>query len=233
MGGVIAAGLVLAAAIGWTLGRLSSGGSEGTAMPVLGRAPAYHHLTNQLAAPVSSDDFKGKVQVVTFLFPYCTTYCPLIAAHLVGLENLLKTSALEDKVEIVAFNVDPSGTGPREMRAFMKEYGWDPTDLHWQYLTGQPAVIRKIVTGGFHIAYERVEDGDSGGTDGAAQTPQPEVVNELARRAHAGYDITHNDGLIIVDPRGRIRRIYDSADTVSGHRMLQTIKALATTADGP
>ncbi|MGA8261285.1 MAG: SCO family protein [Arenicellales bacterium] len=225
--GIIAVGFLLAAAIGWTLGRLSAGGSDGTsAMPVLGKAPEYHGLTNQLGKRVASEEFKGKVQVVTFLFPYCTTYCPLIAAHLVGFAHLLETSALQDKVAIVAFNVDPGGTGPREMRAFMKEYGWDPSDLHWQYLTGQPAAIHEIVTGGFHIGYERVEDSDSGGAQGPEQTPQPEVVNELARKAHVGYDITHNDGLIIVDPQGRIRRIFDSADTVSGRRLLETVKSL-------
>ncbi|MEJ2436356.1 MAG: SCO family protein [Pseudolabrys sp.] len=49
----------------------------------LGPAPQYT-LTNQLGQTVSSKRFAGKVQVVTFLFPYCTTYCPLIAAHLMG-----------------------------------------------------------------------------------------------------------------------------------------------------
>jgi len=51
-----------------------------TTLPVLAAAPSYT-MTNQLGEAVSSSGFAGKIQVVSFLFPYCTTMCPLIAAH--------------------------------------------------------------------------------------------------------------------------------------------------------
>ncbi|MGA7801353.1 MAG: SCO family protein [Gammaproteobacteria bacterium] len=226
---LLCAGFVLAGAAGWWVGRGIHGGRGSHAgAPVLGRAPSYHGLVNQLGQAVNSSQFRGKVQVVTFLFPYCTTYCPLIAAHLVGLENLLKDLGDQNRVQIVAFNVDPSGTGPAQMRAFLKEYGWNPKDLHWQYLTGKPDRIRRVVRDGFHIAYQRVADqgGPSSADQGPAQTPQPEVVNPLAQQAHVGYDVTHNDGLILVDPHGRVRAIYDQADVVSNRRLLKAIEPL-------
>lgn len=224
--GVAVICLALGGALGWDLGTRSAHPRPAPA-PVLGRAPAYHGLINQLGQPVDSTRFAGKVQVVTFLFPYCTTYCPLIAAHLVGLENLLKIARLQDRVQIVAFDVDPAGTGPAQMRAFLKEYGWNPRDLRWQYLTGSPAVIRKIVTGGFHIAYEKVPAGaDAEAALGPEQTPQPEVVNPLAERAKVDYDISHNDALILVDPKGRVRHIYTQADVVSNAELLARIQAL-------
>ncbi len=213
-------------AVGFWLGlatgrRAPSGAAAG--LPDLGPAPAYA-LTNQLGQPVRSARFVGKVQVVTFLFPYCTTYCPLIAAHLIGFERLLERAGVADQVELVAFNVDPAGTGPSQMRKFLKQYGWDPKDPHWQYLTGAPDAVRKAVTGGFHIAYQKVSDSDE--TSGPGDlSPQPEVRNDLATAAQPGYDISHNDGLIVVGPGGHIRKIYDEADVVSNDALWRTVSS--------
>jgi cytochrome oxidase Cu insertion factor (SCO1/SenC/PrrC family) len=219
--------LVLAGgAVGWWLGAHARAAAPvRESLPVLGQAPSFHDLTNQLGQTVDSSRLHGKVQVVTFLFPYCTTYCPLIAAHLVGLENVVRLAGLQDRVRIVAFNVDPGGTGPRQMRAFLKEYGWNPRDTHWEFLTGKPQQIRRVVTQGYHIAYQKVADGEDA-AQGPALTPQPEVVNALAAKAQVGYDITHNDGLAIVDPQGHIRRYYTQADVVSNERLFGVIKAL-------
>ncbi len=219
--------LVLAGgAVGWWLGvHAQSSAPARESLPVLGRAPSFHGLTNQLGQTVDSNRFHGQVQVVTFLFPYCTTYCPLIAAHLVGLENVVRLAGLQDRVRIVAFNVDPGGTGPRQMRAFLKEYGWNPRDTHWEFLTGKPQAIRRVVTQGYHIAYQKVANGEDS-AQGPELTPQPEVVNALAAKAQVGYDIAHNDGLAIVDPQGRIRKFYTQADVVSNERLFAVIQAL-------
>jgi protein SCO1 len=219
--------LVLAGgAAGWWLGAHARGSAPAReSLPVLGQAPSFHGLINQLGQTVDSSRLHGKVQVVTFLFPYCTTYCPLIAAHLVGLEHVVRLAGLQDRIRIVAFNVDPSDTGPRQMRAFLREYGWNPRDTHWEFLTGKPQAIRRVVTQGYHIAYQKVADGEDS-AQGPALTPQPEVVNALAAKAHVGYDIAHNDGLAIVDPQGRIRKYYTQADVVSNERLFAVIQAL-------
>ena len=241
MAGVAVVCFSLAGLIGWLIGVEFYGagrfggpaaGQSANAEPVLGKAPSYQGLTNQLGDSVGSSQFKGKVQVVTFLFPYCTTYCPLIAAHLVGFEHLLKQAGLQDKVQVVAFDVDPEDTGPKQLRAFMKEYGWNPKDLHWQYLTGKPKTIRHIVTDGFHIDYQKVTNEQAAREQGPNQTPQPVVVNPLANRVKPGYDVTHNDGMVIVDPQGRIRKVYDQADVLSNQALLSAIKPLVAQARG-
>ncbi|MGH8128348.1 MAG: SCO family protein [Gammaproteobacteria bacterium] len=202
-------------------------------LPVLGTAPDYT-LTNQLGHTVQSKTFAGKVQVVTFLFPYCTDYCPLIAAHLVSLEQALKTAQLADKVQLVAFNVDPAHTGPKIMAAFMRQYGWDPHDTHWQYLTGTPQQVRQVVTGGFHADYEQVPEAVADRQAAVAEkqglyTPPPEIVNPLASKAKPDYDITHNDSLMLVDGHGRIRRIFPEADRVSDSDLVSAIRRLLST----
>ncbi len=220
------AALAGAGAVGWHLGRMR----VTPPLPVLGRIPHYR-LTDQLGRTVDSRAFAGKVRIVTFLYPYCTSYCPLIAQHLAGFAHTLRDAGLTARVQMVAFNVDPGATGPKQMRAFLKEYGWDPGDRRWEYLTGPPREIRRIVTGAFHIDYQRVslaEEARDEASQRAAGTwiPQPEVANALARRADPDYDVTHNDALAVVDPQGRLRRIYLDADRVSDGRLLRVVRRL-------
>lgn len=224
--------LVVALGLGFGAGYwvFSAGESGQARLPVIGKAPAYT-LTNQLGQKVSSSTFAGKVQVVTFLFPYCTDYCPLIAAHLVGLEQALKAAGLAERVQLVAFNVDPAHTGPQVMAGFMRQYGWDPRDTHWQYLTGTPGEVRQVVTGGFHIDYEQVPESLADAQAEKAEkqglyNPPPEVSNALAAAARPDYDVTHNDSLILVDPQGRVRRVYAEADRVRDSDLIADISAL-------
>jgi len=217
---------VLLAGGAYWLGR-TQGQAAGAPLPVLGQAPDYT-FTNQLGQPVRSAQFSGKVQVVTFLFPYCTTVCPLIAAHLTNFmrQEVLPTD-LADRVQLVAFNVDPAHTGPPEMRAFLAQYGWDPHDLHWQYLVGDPQAVRRVVTQGFLVDYRRASgEADRQPLPGDIVPVQPEVENALARRAHVDYDIVHNDVIELVDPQGRIRKFYTSGDTVGPDRLARDVRAL-------
>jgi len=229
LGGVFALCLVTTGVGGWLLGRAHVARST-LAPPVLFAAPSYQNLTDQIGHKVSSAQFRGKVLVVTFLFPYCNTFCPIIAAHLVGFEHMLESSGLDKQVQVVAFNVDPAGTGPQQMRGFLKEYGWNPRDTHWQYLTGTPQQIRSIVTTGYHVGYEKVPDTGSDNGNAAAltggDTPQPIVANPLADKAHVRYDITHENVLMLVDPQGRVRVIHPEADAVSKWQLLHEVDAI-------
>ncbi len=228
----LAALLVAAAAgvTGWWLGRHHA--APRTTLPVLFKAPQYRDLINQNGAHVASDRFDGKVQVVTFLFPYCNTFCPVVATHLVGFENMLAGTPLVRRVEVVAFDVDPGGSGPRQMRAFLQEYGWNPASPRWQYLSGTPAQIRRVVTQGYHVDYQKV--GDTGSSDAQASAalavggsdPQPIVANPLADAAHVDYDITHEDVMMIVDPAGRVRAVFDQADAVGKAQLFAAVRAV-------
>lgn len=195
----------------------------------LGATPQYT-LTNQLGQSVSSNAFAGKVQVVTFLFPYCTTFCPLIAAHLMGFERLmvLAQTGVQNKIEIVSFNVAPGAAGPKEMREFLHQYGWDPKDPHWQFLTGSKDEIRRVVTGGYHVAFQRIADNgsDNEGYADASGAPQLTVFNPLVQKMKPNFDISHNDAIGPVDTKGRIRKIYDDANVVPNARLWSDVRRI-------
>ncbi len=248
--------LAAAGAAGWALGLAEGrrspgdlGGSAGAAARLdAGSAPAsalspgsvedlgpapHYRLTDQEGRIVDSDSLLGKVRVVTFLFPYCRTYCPLVAAHLRGLQTELETAGLADRVQMVAFNVDPAGADRSRMRTFLRQYGWDPSGRALEYLTGTPAQIRRVVRDGYHVDYRRVAESDegrggavAGGDTTGALAPQPEVANALADSAAVTYDVVHNDALELVDAKGRIRRYYGEADRLSDERLLSDIQAL-------
>jgi cytochrome oxidase Cu insertion factor (SCO1/SenC/PrrC family) len=225
--GALACALLLAGFVaGFVAGRGRSGAPE---LPDLGPAPQYT-LTNQLGQTASSKSFLGKVQLVTFIYPYCTTYCPLITAHLIGFEHFLTLAqeSAQNRVEIVAFNLAPSVAKPQEMRAYLHQYGWRPADPRWDFLTGSEAQIRRVVTGGYHVFYQRTAATgiDGGVVTESGQAPQLAVANPLAEKVKPSFDISHNDAIVIVDRKGRIRKIYDDADVVPNGELWNDIRPL-------
>ncbi|MDX6246215.1 MAG: hypothetical protein QOE76_3938 [Frankiales bacterium] len=194
-----------------------------------GNAPSWT-LTDQNGKTVSSSDFAGKVQVVAYLFPYCTTFCPAETHVLSALEADLKDAGLAGKrVQLVAFNVDPENTGPTEMRAFLQEYGVSPTDPSWSYLTGTADQVRHVVNDGYHVYYQKISLADEAkqvlkekqlGT----YTPATVVPNSLTAAAKPSYDIVHNQQIDVVAPDGRVASIFSEGSQVSETDLYQAVQ---------
>ena len=207
-------------------GRPTRPTAAAAALPDLGPAPHYT-LQNQLGQTVSSTRFDGKVRIVTFLFPYCTTYCPLITVHLIGFEHLLQQMGHQNHVEVVAFNVAPEAADQSAMREYLKQYvgsGGSGLAVPDGDAGGDPA-------GGHRRLSRRLPEGRRHGhrrwrRDELDQTPQVAVANPLAARVKPDFDIAHNDALVIVDTHGRIRKIYDDADVVSAEQLWNDIAPL-------
>jgi len=213
----------------WMLGRVARQGQP--ALPIVGRAPVYHGFLNQLSQPVDSSAFAGKVRLVTFLFPYCDGYCPLIAEHLVGVEAALKRAGLQNRVQLIAFDIDPGHTGPTQDRVFLNQYGWNPSNLHWQFLSGSVAQTRRLVRGGYHVYYKQVTESQEdayAAQQKAAGTyvPQPHESNALAKRVKPDYDVAHMNVLVLVDSQGKIRWVSLQANRVSDQHLIILIRSL-------
>jgi cytochrome oxidase Cu insertion factor (SCO1/SenC/PrrC family) len=152
------------------------------------------------------------VQVVSYLFPYCTSFCPLLTGALVRAEDTVDHDGLGDRVAFVAFNVDPEHAGPDTLAAYLRQEDVDPQDPAWHFLTGSPAAVRQVVTDGYHVFYQQISTAEEervADEQRAAGTyvEQPSAPNPLADRAHVDYDVTHNDVVEIVDAHGTIRAI--------------------------
>jgi protein SCO1 len=195
----------------------------------LGTAPPWT-LTDQNGKTVSSTAFAGKVQVVTYLFPYCTTFCPAETHVLASLEADLKDAGLAGKrVQLVAFNVDPEDTGPAQMRTFLQQYGVNPKDPSWSFVTGSPADISHVVQDGYHVYFQKILL-----TDEAKQiaqekllgeyTTEPVVPNALQAAAKPNYDIVHNDQIDVVAPDGHVASIFAAGASVSETDLYEAVQ---------
>ncbi len=98
----------------------------------LGNTPAPDfRLTDQLGAPISLSQFKGKPVVLTFLYTHCKDLCPLTAEKLhVVMQNLGSDA---QKVAVLAVSIDPKGDTTAAALAFSKAHRMEG---YWHFLTG-------------------------------------------------------------------------------------------------
>jgi cytochrome oxidase Cu insertion factor (SCO1/SenC/PrrC family) len=104
------------------------------------RAPGFT-LTDQSGHQISLASLRGKVVLLTFLDPVCTTDCPLMGTEFAPASRLL--SADSGKVEMVGVVLSPSYRSLSVVRAFDEHDGLTSIP-NWHYLTGSLASLKKV-----------------------------------------------------------------------------------------
>jgi cytochrome oxidase Cu insertion factor (SCO1/SenC/PrrC family) len=135
---------------------------DGSSAPLNFRAPAFH-LTDQQGQPVSLASLRGKVVLLTFLDPVCTSDCPLIAQEFRQADQMLGASARH--VELVAIVTNPLYYERAYTLAFDRQENMANLP-NWRYLTGtlpqlkqvwqQYSVAAQVLPGGGMIAHSDV-----------------------------------------------------------------------------
>jgi cytochrome oxidase Cu insertion factor (SCO1/SenC/PrrC family) len=121
-----------------------------TADPILAQAIAGYsppldspaspfRLTDQDGRTVTLASLRGKVVLLTFLDPVCTTDCPLIAQEFKATGTMLGAQAKQ--TELVAIVANPTYYGTQFTQAFDRQEGLS-TVPDWLYLTGTLAQLR-------------------------------------------------------------------------------------------
>lgn len=101
-------------------------------------APAFT-LTDQFGKRVSLRSFRGKVVVVSFNDPECTTICPLTTTALLHAKELLGSAA--SQVELLGIGANPEATGVKWVRAYSQAHGM----MHkWRFLTGSLPELKRV-----------------------------------------------------------------------------------------
>ncbi len=113
-----------------------AGGSTPMDLP----APGFT-LTDQNGQTVSLASLRGKVLLMTFLDPVCTTDCPIIGAEFKQAGVLL--GAQDKDVELVAIVANPTYRGVAFTRAFDREEGLNRVP-NWLYLTGSLTALGQV-----------------------------------------------------------------------------------------
>jgi cytochrome oxidase Cu insertion factor (SCO1/SenC/PrrC family) len=121
-----------------------------TADPILAQAIAGYsppldspaspfRLTDQHGRTITLASLRGKVVLLTFLDPVCTTDCPLIAQEFKATATMLGAQARQ--AELVAIVANPTYYGTQFTQAFDRQEGLNGVP-DWLYLTGTLAQLR-------------------------------------------------------------------------------------------
>ena len=131
---------------------LSAAAASRTADPIIaqaldGSATTYDFtapgfsLTSQSGAPVSLATLTGKVVLLTFLDPVCTSDCPVIAQEFRQADQVLGARARN--VELVAIVANPIYRGAQYTRAFDRQERLSGLP-NWLFLTGSLAQLQRV-----------------------------------------------------------------------------------------
>ena len=136
---------------------------SGYAPPIDTPAPAFT-LTDTSGRTVTLASLRGKVVLLTFLDPVCTTDCPIIAQELKLTGELLGGQARQ--VEMVAVAANPTYYSTGDTRAFDQQEGMASVP-DWLFLTGSLPQLNHV----WQQYGAQVEDLPAGG-----MTDHPNIV---------------------------------------------------------
>jgi len=143
---------VLAVAMGYSMWQASLR-RDVEKLPVIRAVPEFS-LVDQNGRTVTNADLRGKIWIADFIFTRCKGPCPLMTARMLEMQKALTKTP---EVKLVSVTVDPAHDTPAVLKAYAETNFADPE--RWKFLTGDKAVIEKLVTEGFmqHLAEENGE----------------------------------------------------------------------------
>lgn len=106
--------------------------------PIHGTAPDFT-LTDQFGRAVSLSAFRGKVVILAFNDPQCTTICPLTTTAMVKAKRLLGPAGA--RVELLGVGANPAATETRWVRAYSQAHGMM---YAWHFLNGPLARLKRV-----------------------------------------------------------------------------------------
>jgi len=131
-------------------------------------------------------DWRGQATAVTFVYTRCPVpdFCPLMDRHFLDVQRAIAADpALNNRAHLVSISFDPTHDTPAVIATHAKARGADPRV--WTYLTGSKDAIDHLTS---RFGVSTIDETD------AAQT------------------ITHNLRTAVVDPKGRLVKIYSGND---------------------
>lgn len=163
--------------------------------PLTGRAHDFE-LTDQFGRHVSLSAYRGKVVVLSFDDPKCTTICPLTTTAMLRAKAMLGPAA--KRVQLLGVSANPEATQVKWVRAYSRDHEMTGK---WLFLTGSLPQLKRVWK----------EYG-------------------IAAQVDRG-EIDHTPATFVIDPRGRMSRLYVSEMSYSsvpqlGAEMARSIAGL-------
>jgi cytochrome oxidase Cu insertion factor (SCO1/SenC/PrrC family) len=176
---------------------------DGNAAPLNFAAPAFS-LSDQDGRAVSLASLRGKVVLLTFLDPVCTSDCPLIAQEFREADQILGSAS--QNVEMVAVVANPVYRSVAYTRAFDAQEGMSRLP-NWLFLTGSLAQLQQawrsygisaqVLPGGGMVAHNDVAYViDKGGRTRAELNFNPGPGTASTQSSFAGELVTQTQHIM-------------------------------------
>ncbi len=143
-------------------------------------------LQDDNGQPRRLTDWAGRAIAVTFVYTRCPMpdFCPLMERQFAeAQQRILSDKHLAGAAHLVAISFDPQHDTPDVLNAHARARGADPRV--WTFLTGTPASVEDVASR-FGVSVMREQQ------DGGA--------------------LTHNLRTAVIDPRGRLVKIYSGSE---------------------
>jgi protein SCO1/2 len=102
--------------------------------------PAYNfRLTNHTGSPVSLEDLRGQVVVLSFLYTGCPDACPILGANYLAIEREFSDAVKRGDLALVFVTVDPERDTPERLRGYTQAMGGT-----WFFLSGSVAELLEV-----------------------------------------------------------------------------------------
>lgn len=135
---------------------------------------------------VSSEDFRGRFQLISFGYTYCPDICPTTLVEMAAILKQLGDQA--QRIQPIFISVDPERDSGKVLQTYTEFF--DPRILG---LTGPPALVRRAADN-FKIRYAKVKE--SGKDD-------------------KNYAVDHSAGMILLGPDGLFIKKFAFATPVT------------------
>lgn len=139
---VVGGGIGTAIAV-WGFGNGTTSATAGHSVPAPGTplfkpAPDFT-LTNQFGRPTSLRSFRGKVVILAFNDPVCTTVCPLTTTAMVEAKRML--GAASSQVQLLGVAANPQATAVKWVRAYSRAH---EMTHQWYFLTASLPELKRV-----------------------------------------------------------------------------------------
>lgn len=123
--------------------------------------PPAFLLTDHRGAPVSLEQLKGRVVLLTGVYTTCSTACPQILRELKNLTDALPPE-LSGRFTAVALSLNPEYDTSDMMKAIASAYGFPYPGFH--FVNGDPGVMHDLLT---RFQFAPVKNAETGAIDHA------------------------------------------------------------------
>lgn len=102
--------------------------------------PAFNfHLVDQYNAPISLEDLRGQVVMVTFIYTHCPEACPLVAANFKTVQNEMIEYVDNGDLTQVLITTDPERDTPERLLKYT-----NALDAQWHFLTSDLETLQEV-----------------------------------------------------------------------------------------